>query len=58
MPISGEVVEFNTQLEGEPELINTNPYGKRVDYANEKLKTLSQLDALLDAAAYGELIGA
>ena len=28
MPISGEVVEFNTLLEGEPELINTDPYGK------------------------------
>lgn len=57
MPISGEVVEFNTELEGEPELINTDPYGKGW-IIKVKIEDDSQLDALLDAAAYGDLIGA
>ena len=28
MPLSGEVSEFNEELEDEPELVNTDPYGK------------------------------
>ena len=28
LPISGKVVEFNEELEGEPELVNTDPYGR------------------------------
>ena len=28
MPLSGEVIEFNEELEDEPELVNTDPYGK------------------------------
>ena len=27
MPVSGEVIEFNSKLEEQPELINTDPYG-------------------------------
>ena len=57
MPISGEVVEFNTLLEGEPELINTDPYGKGW-IIKVKVEDNSQFEALLDAAAYGDLIGA
>ena len=57
MPISGEVVEFNTELEGEPELINTDPYGKGW-IIKVKVEDVAQVEALLDAAAYGELIGA
>ena len=55
MPISGEVVEFNTELEGEPELINTDPYGKGW-IIKVKVEDVAQLEALLDAAAYGDLI--
>ena len=57
MPISGEIVEFNTDLEGEPELINTDPYGKGW-IIKVKVEDVAQVEALLDAAAYGELIGA
>lgn len=57
MPLSGEVVEFNTALEGEPELINTDPYGKGW-IIKVKMDDATQVDALLDATAYGELIGA
>ena len=28
MPLSGEVIEFNEELEDEPELVNSDPYGK------------------------------
>lgn len=28
MPVSGEVIEFNTALEAKPELINKDPYGE------------------------------
>src|SRR5574343_436977 len=28
LPVSGKVIEFNEELEGEPELVNTDPYGK------------------------------
>lgn len=57
MPISGEIVEFNTALEGEPELINTDPYGKGW-IIKVKVEDNSQFESLLDAAAYGDLIGA
>ena len=30
MPVSGEVIEINPQLEEHPELVNTDPYGERV----------------------------
>ena len=57
MPISGEIVEFNTDLEGEPELINTDPYGKGW-IIKVTVEDVAQVEALLDAAAYGDLIGA
>lgn len=28
LPVSGKVIEFNGELEGQPELLNTDPYGK------------------------------
>ena len=55
MPLSGEVIEFNEELEEEPELVNSDPYGKGWMI---KIKTSdsSQINDLLDAAAYQELI--
>ena len=56
MPINGEVLLFNVKLEDEPELINTDPYGDgwviKISIAD-----VSELDELLDAAAYQELVG-
>jgi glycine cleavage system H protein len=53
-PLSGEVVEVNTALKDTPELVNESPYEKgwlvRVKPANP-----AELDALMDAAAYGAL---
>lgn len=55
MPVTGEVLEFNTELESAPEMVNDSPYegGWMV-----KVKLTSALpDDLMDANAYKELIG-
>ena len=55
MPLSGEVAEFNEALEDAPELINSDPYGAgwmiKITISDD-----SQIEALLDAAAYKTLI--
>ncbi len=56
MPLSGEVVEFNSKLEDEPETVNSDPYGEGW-MVKIKLSDASELDALLDADKYQELIG-
>jgi len=55
MPLSGEVVEFNEALEDEPELVNSDPYGKGW-MIKIKLSDDSQTADLLSADAYQELI--
>ena len=50
-PVSGEVVAGNADLGGQPELINTDPYGAGWIFRIE-LSDPSELDALMDAAAY------
>jgi glycine cleavage system H protein len=57
MPVSGEIIEFNAELESQPELINTDPYGAGW-IIKVKLENASELEELLDDAAYGDLIGA
>lgn len=57
MPISGEVIELNENLEDEPEMVNEDPYGKGW-IIKIKITDNSQLDNLLDASAYKKLIGA
>ncbi|WP_153506293.1 glycine cleavage system protein GcvH [Cumulibacter manganitolerans] len=52
-PITGEVVRRNEELDGAPEVINTDPYGKGWMF-EVRLADAAQLDGLLDAAAYGE----
>jgi len=56
MPVAGEVIEFNEALEDQPELINKDPYGDAW-IIKIKISDLSDVDELLDAAAYKELIG-
>jgi len=57
MPISGEVIEFNEGLEDAPETVNSDPYGDGW-MIKVKMSDSSQLEDLLDAKAYQELIGA
>ena len=56
MPINGEVLAFNKKLEDEPELINTDPYGDGW-IIKIVVTDVGELDALLDADAYKELVG-
>jgi glycine cleavage system H protein len=56
MPISGEIIEFNSALESDPEVVNSDPYGEGW-MVKVKLSDSSELDNLLSAEAYGELIG-
>jgi len=56
IPISGEVLEFNAELEDAPELVNDDPYGKgwmvKISVADA-----SELDSLLSVTDYEALIG-
>ena len=55
MPLTGEVIEFNEELEDEPEFVNSDPYGKGW-MIKIKISDSSQINDLLDAAAYKELV--
>lgn len=56
MPLSGEITEFNSNLESNPELVNSDPYGEGW-MIKVKLSNPSEVEDLLDAAAYSALIG-
>lgn len=60
MPLSGKILEFNAQLDesdgDNPTMINEDPYGEGWIVKIE-LSDLSQVEKLLSAAAYGELVG-
>ena len=55
-PVAGTITEVNPDLEGTPEIVNSDPYGKgwmiRMTIANP-----AEVDALMDAAQYKALIG-
>lgn len=55
-PVSGKVLEINSKLNDEPQLVNTDPYGEgwiiKIEIADP-----SQLNELLDAEAYKSQIG-
>jgi glycine cleavage system H protein len=57
LPLAGEIIEFNDELESNPESVNTDPYGAgwmiKVKIANP-----DEIDSLLSSESYKELIGA
>lgn len=57
MPLSGEIIEFNEALADEPEKVNSDPYGEGW-MIKISITDASQIEELLSASAYGELIGA
>ncbi len=52
MPVSGEIIEVNEALRADPSLANSDPQGGGW-FFKVKLSEPSQLDALMDEAAYG-----
>ena len=57
LPLSGEIIEFNESLEDEPEKVNSDPYGEGW-MVKVRFSDASQVDDLLSAGEYSELIGA
>lgn len=55
-PLSGEVTGVNEALDASPELVNSDPYGEGWMY-ELRLDDTSQVDGLLDQAAYREQLG-
>ena len=57
LPLTGEIIAFNDDLESNPESVNTDPYGAgwmiKVKIANP-----DEIDSLLSSESYKELIGA
>jgi len=57
LPLTGEIIEFNENLESDPELVNSDPYGEGW-MITIKISDSSQIDSLLTADGYKEVIGA
>ena len=55
MPMSGEVLEQNEELDGAPEMVNSDPYGQGW-MIKIKCSDLSEFDKLLSADQYKEII--
>lgn len=57
LPIAGEIIEFNENLETEPELVNSDPYGAGW-MIKVKVADVAVFETLLTADQYKEIIGA
>ena len=51
MPVTGEVLELNEELDSAPELVNNDPYGKGW-IIRIAVKDAAELDSLMDSKAY------
>ena len=56
MPVTGEVLELNAELDSAPELVNNDPYGKGW-IIRIAVKDASELDRLMDAKTYEASLG-
>ena len=54
-PVSGKIVACNAELEEHPELINEDAYSAWI--VKIEMSDSSELDSLLNASAYGKLVG-
>ncbi|WP_281235336.1 glycine cleavage system protein GcvH [Flavobacterium gelatinilyticum] len=57
LPLSGEIIAFNEDLESAPETVNSDPYGDGW-MIKVKISDASEIDSLLSDEAYKQLIGA
>ena len=55
MPLSGEIIEFNSELESRPELVNEDPYNSGW-MIKIKLSDLNSVSNLLDSKQYIDLV--
>ena len=55
LPVGGEILEVNPELEERPELVNEDPYGKGW-LVRIRPNDVSEMDGLLDAEAYKQII--
>ncbi|MBO9632628.1 MAG: glycine cleavage system protein GcvH [Chitinophagaceae bacterium] len=56
LPVAGTINELNGELDGSPELVNTDPYGDGW-MIKMTVKNVADVSALMDAAAYAKLVG-
>ena len=56
IPVSGEIVVFNSKLENTPELVNKDPYGEGW-MIKVKMEDPAQVEGLLSAEDYKKIIG-
>nr|WP_298659704.1 glycine cleavage system protein GcvH [uncultured Flavobacterium sp.] len=57
LPLSGEIIEFNEDLESNPETVNSDPYGAGW-MVKVKVSNSAEWDLLLSSEDYKTLIGA
>ncbi len=57
MPVSGEILEVNADLENAPETVNSDPYGNGW-MVRVKLSDATQIDGLMSAEEYRGMVGA
>lgn len=57
LPLTGEIIEFNENLESEPEKVNSDPYGEGW-MIKIKMDNPAEVEELLSSEDYKELIGA
>jgi glycine cleavage system H protein len=57
LPVAGEIVEVNAEIDGQPDLVNTDPYGAGW-MVRIKVASVADVEALLDVDAYRALVGA
>ncbi|GGE63647.1 glycine cleavage system H protein [Pedobacter psychrotolerans] len=57
MPVTGTVLEINSELNDNPELVNSDPYGKGW-MVKVSLSEIAEIEDLLTADAYQALVGA
>lgn len=57
MPVSGEIIAINTQLDTHPELINSDPYGEGWFFKIQP-SDISELDNMLDGPGYQATVDA
>ena len=56
LPVAGEVIEFNKNLNNSPELVNSDPYGEGW-VVKMKPSDLGDIDQLMDVATYQAFVG-